>query len=524
MPATTAARPATRPPAGAGAAGLGLTCLLAWILAAAEPLPPPEPVPAGLPRPVAPPASCPAPGSLPTLAGGQAADPASFALSAATCATGSCHGGQASPTKDVQSFAATLWMARDPHARACETLHEPRSLRMAALLGLGPPHRERQCLLCHSVQAEREAPLPADVVADGVSCSACHGDATDWLALHHLPAWKTTPPHERAALGYRDAGDAAARARSCVPCHVGDDTREVGHDLIAAGHPRLAFEFAAYERLWPRHWNPRGRAEAEADFGERSWAAGQAETLAATARLLAARSERAAAGARGGGAVRGIDFAEFDCYACHRALSPERVAAGATGPFRNPTPGVPSWQPWAMSAARLMALSIDDPAGAAVEAAAVDVREGFGPRWAEGDPDRLGEVVARARALERAALAAGAAVARRPRMELDTSGPRIDAAVGAAAPEWRFWDAATQTYLLMEADRDGGPARLGPGLTGGRAATDTRAALDRLRASLRFAPGSGGPDRFDPAAFQDGRRALTAPARAPHGLEPTAKE
>lgn len=122
MPATTAARPATRPPAGAGAAGLGLTCLLAWILAAAEPLPPPEPVPAGLCQPETYPPACPAPGSLPALPGGPAADPASFALSAATCATGSCHGGPASHDRDVQSFAATLWMARDPHARACETL------------------------------------------------------------------------------------------------------------------------------------------------------------------------------------------------------------------------------------------------------------------------------------------------------------------------------------------------------------------------------------------------------------------
>ena len=435
-----------------------------------------------------------------------------------------CIRDRASRDRAVQSFAATLWMARDPHAGACETLHEPRSLRMAALLGIGPPHRERQCLLCHSVQAEREAPLPPDVVADGVSCSACHGDATDWLALHHLPSWKTTPPERRAALGYRDVGDAAARARSCVPCHVGDDSREVGHDLIAAGHPRLAFEFSAYQRLWPRHWSPHGRAEAEADFSERSWAAGQAETLAATARLLAARSDRAAAEVRAGGPVRGTDFAEFDCYACHRALSPERVAAGAAGPFRNPAPGVPSWQPWAVSAARLLALAIDDPAGAGVEAAAVDVRTALGPRWADGDAGRLDEVAARARALERAALAARAAVAGRTRVGFDATSERIDAAVGAAGAEWRFWDAATQTYLLMEADRDGGPARLGPSLSGGRAAADTRAALDGLRASLRFVPGSGGPDRFDPASFQHRRRALPAPAHAPHAREPTGAE
>jgi hypothetical protein len=171
-----------------------------------------------------------------------------------------------------------------------------------------------------------------------------------------------------------------------------------------------------------------------------------------------------------------------------------------------------------------MALSIDDPAGAALEAAAVDVRAAFDPRWAEGDAGRLEEAAARAGALERAALAAGAAVARRRRVGLDAAPERIDAAVDAAGSEWRFWDAATQTYLLVEADRDGGPARLGPGLSGGRAAADTRAALDRLRASLRFAPGSGGPDRFDPASFQDRRRALPPPAHAPRAREPTGAE
>ncbi|MFM8953025.1 MAG: multiheme c-type cytochrome [Planctomycetaceae bacterium] len=436
-----------------------------------------------------------------------------LALSAASCATGGCHGGPEAGNRAVQSFAATLWATRDPHAKAFETLHTPRSRRMAQLLGIGEPHRARQCLMCHSVQAEREPLLPPEILADGVSCGSCHGDATRWFAVHQLPAWKTLSAEDRATLGYRSLEDVGARARTCVACHVGDDSREVGHDLIAAGHPRLAFEFSASQRLWPRHWSPHGKAESRTDFAERSWAAGQAETLAATARLLATRAGRTAAEIEAGGPVHGVDFAEFDCYACHRALSPERVALTAAGPFRNPTPGVPSWQPWSVSAARLVALAIDTPATDALGPAADDVRGAFGAAWADGDRatlDRatLDRAAARAAALEQAANAAARVIASQPTIVLDAPPDAIDATIAADRPQWRFWDAAAQTYLLMEATRDGGPARLGPNLSGGGAAANTRTALDELRASLRFPPGTGGPDRFEPVAFEHDRHAV----------------
>ena len=493
MHCTTVRRCLPRPAASALAG-----CLwLARVLAAAETLPPPTPLP-----------DCVTAAAMGLGYGGMAPLPAAVALSAASCATGSCHGGPEAGNHAVQSFAATLWATRDPHAKAYETLHDPRSRRMATLLGIGEPHRARQCLMCHSVQAEREEPLPPDILADGVACGSCHGDATRWLAVHQLPAWKTMRPEDRAALGYRSLEDVGARARNCVACHVGDGSREVGHDLIAAGHPRLAFEFSAYQRLWPRHWSPQGKAESRPDFSERSWATGQAETLAATARLLEVRIRRTAAAVAARGHVRGTDFAEFDCYACHRALSPERVAAAAAGPFRNPAPGVPSWQPWSVSAARLLGLAIDESAARSVGPAAADVRVAFGAGWADGDLARLEAVAARAAALERAAVAAAAALASQETIVLDAAPTRIDKLIATDRPEWRFWDAATQTYLLMEAADDGGPARLGPNRSGGRATTNTRAALDDLRASLRFPPGSGGPDRFDPVAFERDRRAV----------------
>jgi hypothetical protein len=465
---------------------LAAVCLVLVRPAAAEPLPAP---PEAVPQP------CPVEG----LYAGMTADPAVAAVGAGGCATASCHGGPAAGNRDVQSFAATLWAERDPHAGAAATLHEPRSRKMAFLLGIGEPHRARQCLACHSAQAEREAMLPPAVLADGVSCGSCHGDATHWVTVHHLPAWKQLDPKSRANLGFRELADATARVRTCIPCHVGDASREVDHDMIAAGHPRLAFEFAAYERLWPRHWSPRHRAESAADFTQRSWAVGQAETLAAVALLTEIRARRAATEK-----AHWPEFAEFDCYACHRALSPERVAGAAAGPYANPRPGTPSWQPWSVAAARLLAASTDDAAAVSTRREAEELAAVFETGWAIADRDRLDRVIARARAVERAAAAASRALATQKRIVLDASGERLDAVVAADRAAWRFWDAAAQTALLMDSAIDGGPAR--PGLWRGAESPDaTRAALDALRASLRFPPGAGGPDGFDPARFERDR-------------------
>jgi hypothetical protein len=463
-----------------------------------------EPLP--LPAPVehAPPACV-----LDAPYAGMPRDPAAIALGAGGCATASCHGGPAAGNHDVQSFAATLWTGRDPHARAFATLHEPRSQKMAALLGIGPAHRAKKCLDCHSTQADSDAPLAPAVLADGVACGSCHGDATDWISVHHLPDWKRLDPESRARLGYRDLSNAGARVRSCIPCHVGDASREVDHDMIAAGHPRLAFEFAAYQRLWPRHWSPQGRAESQADFTERSWAVGQAETIAAVARLLEARAGRAVDATERHDAAaphdgRWPEFAEFDCYACHRALSPERVAKAAAGQFANPAPGVPSWQPWSVAAARSLATATNDPTTKDVASAADALRAAIDPAWAAADRERLERTRVLARRLEATAAAASGTLAARDHVTLDASPERLDAAVAADPPGWRTWDAAVQTYLLMDSALDGGPARLG--LWHGQIApADSRTALDELRASLRYPAGAGGPDGFDPARFQRDR-------------------
>ncbi|MEI6240880.1 MAG: multiheme c-type cytochrome [Planctomycetia bacterium] len=446
---------------------------------------------------------------------GMRPDPVVNALGAASCGTTSCHGGPKAGNHDVQSFAFTIWMNDDPHSRAYEVLHEPRSRRMARLLGLGEAHRARECLACHSMQNERREPLPPEVLADGVGCSSCHGDSTQWQQVHTLPEWKRLSIAEREALGYRDLGSVATRINNCLPCHVGDASQEVNHDLIAAGHPRLSFEFAAYQRLWPRHWTPSGKAESQPDFTERSWALGQAATLEAVAKLLEVRAERAAADVAAERPHRWPEFAEFDCYACHKALGPGSYTAYA-GQFQNPYPGQPSWQPWYVAAGRLLeaaAPTATAPGTPSVGTGVVDIRRALEPDWSVADKERLDRVLLEARGLVRAARQAGQELESRDRIVLDVSHDRLDALVASAPPEWRFWDAAVQTLLVMEA-AGGGPARVGTwrSTTHQPATVDTRQALEELRDSLRFPPGTDSPQGFSPVRFNRDRVAVPLPA------------
>ena len=445
--------------------------------------------------------------------------PAVAALGVASCATVSCHGGPLAGNHDVQSFAATIWALHDKHARAYEVLHGERSQRMARLLGIGPPHKTQQCLVCHSVQDMASERLPQEVLADGVGCAACHGDATRWQQVHMLPEWKTLPRESRAALGYRDLSTPLERVQTCVRCHVGDAEHEVNHDLIAAGHPRLFFEFAAYQRLEPRHWSPQGKAEEAADFTARSWSVGQAATLAAVAELLAVRAERAHDAVGSGNAHRWPEFAEFDCYSCHRTLGPDATAASREPALRRPRPGQPSWQPWQVAGARLLragmegATPLAGTVGTTLERSAVDIQALLDTQWVVADRERLSRVLLEARGLAVAAHRGAADINGRPLVAVDASQATLDAITAAHPADWQTWDAAVQTYLAMEAGRQGGPATIGVWRSGQQPAvavstSASRRSLDDLRAGLRFPPATDTPGLFDPRRFQQARRGV----------------
>jgi hypothetical protein len=164
---------------------------------------------------------------------------------------------------------------------------------------------------------------------DGVSCESCHGAAEHWLNLHHLPTWKNRSRADKQRQGLNDTQSLSGRAQLCVTCHVGDAGMDVDHDLIAAGHPRLHFEFAAFHAFMPRHW-PDAQ---ERDFETRAWLTGQLVTAQASLELFAHRA--------GDPKRPWPEFAEHDCAVCHQNLQSSGVRQQQD--FGNRQPGVLPW-------------------------------------------------------------------------------------------------------------------------------------------------------------------------------------
>jgi len=277
-------------------------------------------------------------------------------IAAGGCAAANCHGGQSDgqPGNEWKTSAFDF-LQHDPHAQAYNVLFEERSRQMIDRLARGdealatgkipfPGKRtdvlwyaeqlEKRCVSCHST------PLPATAsnttagtlndYALGVTCEACHGPASRWGDEHLSAHWQTSSkeevenPIDKNAAGFNQLENLSVAAETCAKCHIGDGSqvdgksyREVTHDLIAAGHPRLDFDFAAWYASMPAHWN-RERAMRE-EFNIIAWWVGEAAVLEAREKLISARI----------GTVQGVEdsprkpwpeLAHFDCYACHQAL------------------------------------------------------------------------------------------------------------------------------------------------------------------------------------------------------------
>jgi Cytochrome c554 and c-prime len=277
-----------------------------------------------------------------------------------SCAARGCHGAVESvdPAKGdvyIKDGAYTTWLNFDPHARAYEILLEPRSIAIADKLKDSlknePAHKAELCLACHSTTSPPE-PI-SDKVAllrDGIDCEACHGGAEVWNDKHVAASWRALPADKKALDGMNDLSTPRARAENCVECHVGLRSRgmDMNHDLIAAGHPRLNFEFASYQAAYPKHWKE--KPYKANDFEAKSWAIGQVVTARAVLQLLADRAEASKVGAkRTPPAPKAIwpEFSEYECFSCHHDLI-------KNGPLQNVghvqgRPGKLPWATWPMA-------------------------------------------------------------------------------------------------------------------------------------------------------------------------------
>ena len=239
----------------------------------------------------------------------------------ASCASSSCH--HENGPKGSKRSEYDTWAGYDKHARAFQVLYSERSERIARNLygdNAKPATEQALCLKCH---ASHDGITDRGVserfqLADGVSCESCHGAAEKWLTAHYQAGFKEKSLEEKAAYGLRPTKDIMHRARLCTSCHVGDANKEVNHDLIAAGHPRLSFELGAYHGIYNKHWDINEDHARYPDFEARLWSVGQLVSAKAALELLAARAEGAAKS--GNEAKPWPEFSEYNCFACHQGL------------------------------------------------------------------------------------------------------------------------------------------------------------------------------------------------------------
>jgi cytochrome c554/c'-like protein len=401
-----------------------------------------------------------------------ASQPSNAYLGVNSCASVACHGGPMSSPSTWQS-SYTVWVTKDRHAKAYSVLWEPRSKDIVRLLnGVGNPQspqpwNDARCLACHSLHS---ATADLRIVSDGVSCEACHGAASKWLVPHTTAGWGKLTKHEKyaARFGMQNTKEMIPRAEACIGCHVGQSDskdgspRDVTHGLIAAGHPRLAFEFSAYMANMPPHWNA---AAAHATKREASaWVVGQALTAQAASELRAAHAARGS-----------MEFADYDCYACHHELQSEswrRTQSEAPRDHRS-APGELRLSTWYTGMfQRVQPLSkLNLKAATAMEAAqALNT-------WINGqDADGLRQIMA---------------------------------GIATQGADAVHWDDATQCYLALLAldnarrddpkSRDSGPSEKGKRI---------RDSIKLLNQELTFPKALNSPRNYDPKQFQTEMRNL----------------
>ncbi|MEY4269792.1 MAG: hypothetical protein RLZZ58_1008 [Pseudomonadota bacterium] len=426
-------------------------------------------------------------------------------LGVASCAGSTCHGRMEGDGTPVRQDELMKWQEPSTpggaHSRAFAVLSNSRSDFIAKNLGIGDPASAKMCLGCHSSEAAAGGGSFRYQKDDGVGCESCHGAAGGWIANHYTG---TQPPPEKhqinLANGLVKLEDPRVRAALCVNCHFGSatDGQFVTHQIMAAGHPRIAFELDLFSTMQQHH------AE-DADYGDRRWgmpgrttdhvqmwAVGQ--TTALNRSLTLYQSKRG---------TQGIfpEFYFFDCHSCHRRIFDQAkpVKTGLDNPGRDIPEGFPPYND-----ENMILLSAAAKVASPALAAQYDKRVDAFHRAMAGD--RAGAVAA-AGQLAQSVSALEAAFAD-TRFGGTSAFTLIDAIAGTAiSPRYTDYEGSVQAVMgvdtLLNALVSSGQVTVG-------GAAGIRADIDRAYDAVKE------PNAFRPADFQ---AALGRAARAIRTLQ-----
>lgn len=433
--------------------------------------------------------------------GGQQADAAAGGTGGftgvASCAGSTCHGRLEGDGKVVRQDELMRWQEPSTpggaHSRAYAILGNERGRQIAATLGIGDPQKAEMCLGCHATPAGSSTKGERFHTSDGVGCEACHGGAQGWIASHYAVGASHAANVSRGLI---PLDQPMARAAVCLDCHYGGTGKGqfVTHRIMAAGHPRIAFELDLFSTL-TQHWNE------DADYAERKrltdgvrmWAVGQA--MAVNRSLSLYRQP--------GFGTEGVfpEFTFYDCHSCHRRIydQKDRVKTWEANPGRPIPAGMPPYQDENMIMLSVAARAIVPGAADRYDA---DVRAFHGALTkdrtaATAAAGRLAESsLALARAIDGAQISGGMAYA-----VVD----RIAASVTTA----RFTDYAGSAQAVMALDTMLNSLVRSRQVTVG-AAAGIRQQLNRAYAAVND------PNAFRPEAF---RSAVAEAARSIRALK-----
>ncbi len=274
----------------------------------------------------------------------------------------------------IQIEVKDTWRERDLHSRSLEILKgSDLASRMYQLLGYSDESAKAQhCYTCHGLDKAPERVLAQkveqrfDLASSGIVCATCHGKGKAWQTEHYnvdnnILTWRTETPKEKEALGFIDLRDPQIKTTRCASCHIGNaaEGKVITHEMYAAGHPPLPpFEIVTFMESQPGHWKHPSDLSYLKDLAEKdseiSWkqfhyrsedkelhqarefAVGVIVSFQASMKLIADQSLRPSTNGL-------MDFAHFDCYACHHDLRvpSDRQKRGYTG-----APGRPPLKAW----------------------------------------------------------------------------------------------------------------------------------------------------------------------------------
>lgn len=409
----------------------------------------------------------------------------------ASCAGSTCHGRAEGNGEVVRQDEIASWQepssSTGAHSRAFAVLGSPRGRTIAANLGLGPATSAPACLGCHSTYVPAANRGARFQTSDGVGCETCHGPAASWIASHYA---RPATHKSNVANGLVPLEQPQVRAALCLDCHFGssDTGQFVTHSMMAAGHPRVAFELDLFSSLQQHH-------DVDADYVARKgrtdsvrlWAVGQAEAVRRSTDLFAQPKF----------GTQGVfpEYYFYDCHSCHRPIEdgPQAKRTFETNPARPIPFGMAPYNDENIIMLSAVSRALVPERGASFDNASKDFHRAMGQGRAEAS--------AAAQRLRGEAAALSDALSRRSYTGNDAF--TVVAAIADRTTSARFTDYTGSAQAVMAVD-----TLLNAMVREGRitvgAAAGIRANINRAYAAVRS------PDAYSPAQFRNALGAATS--------------